>query len=547
MRVLVVDDESINRFLLVHMLEEEGYLDIYEARTGHEAIILAEKIKFDLVLLDVVMPGMDGFEVAQRLKSANDDNYLPIIFITSLDERDTVVRCLDVGGDDFVSKPFDRTVMLAKVKAHLRTRELSKKISHQNRELTYFRHSVEREREIIEHIFNNAIINNPAVNKFFEYRNFPADEFSGDVFLCESSPNGGLYFLLGDFTGHGLASAIGALPVSKAFQTMASKGLSVSEIAATLNNTLVNLLPVNMFFAASIVEVNESGCRFSVWNGGMPDMLLQSPDGSLHKRFCSQHMALGILEPNEFDDQDEVFEAEPGSRLLAYSDGLIELTNSMGEMLGEQALEDSFIGSATTSIRHLLSTLRDFMGDSAPHDDITLTIFTCKPLTELRQNNKVSTLPFCVTAVLEPEQLRDGQAVQYFLDMICSQLGVSWRRSDLFTVMTELYSNALEHGVLDIDSSMKNTSEGFIEYYNLRSKRLAELMSGNITICAQFAPSDRLLTISVSDSGRGFDVEQLRSPQLDDNYGRGFPLIKTYCETLEFNNSGTKATVTLRI
>ena len=112
------------------------------------------------MLLDVVMPGIDGFEVAQRLKSANDDNYLPIIFITSLDERDTVVRCLDVGGDDFVSKPFDKTVMLAKVKAHLRTRELSKKISHQNRELTYFRHSVEREREIIEHIFNNAIINN---------------------------------------------------------------------------------------------------------------------------------------------------------------------------------------------------------------------------------------------------------------------------------------------------------------------------------------------------------------------------------------------------
>ena len=82
MRILVVDDESLNRFLLVHMLEEEGFDDVYEARSGHEAILLANKINPDLVLLDVVMPDIDGFEVATKLKSMNDDVYLPIIFIT---------------------------------------------------------------------------------------------------------------------------------------------------------------------------------------------------------------------------------------------------------------------------------------------------------------------------------------------------------------------------------------------------------------------------------------------------------------------------------
>lgn len=201
MRILVVDDESLNRFLLVHMLEEEGFHDVYEARSGHEAILLADKIKPDIVLLDVLMPGIDGFEVATKLKSKSDDVYLPIIFITSLDDQATVVKCLEVGGDDFAPKPFDKTILMAKVKAHARTRELSKSINTQNQELMYFRHTVEREHEIIEHIFSKAIVNNPKVTPFFDYRLFPAEEFSGDVFLCEASPNGGLYFLIGDFTG----------------------------------------------------------------------------------------------------------------------------------------------------------------------------------------------------------------------------------------------------------------------------------------------------------------------------------------------------------
>ena len=121
-------------------------------------------------------------------------------------------------------------------------------------------------------------------------------------FLIEPSPSGGLYFLMGDFTGHGLASAIGALPVTKAFQAMAQKGLSVSEMASTINSTLLTLLPVDMFFAAAIVEISHQGTQFSVWNGGMPELLLCDKGGNIKNRFESQHMALGILEEAEFED-----------------------------------------------------------------------------------------------------------------------------------------------------------------------------------------------------------------------------------------------------
>ena len=547
MRVLVVDDESINRFLLMHMLEEEGYLDVYEARSGHEALLLANKIEPDLILLDVVMPGMDGLEVARRLKRDREDDYLPIIFITSLDERETVIQCLDVGGDDFVSKPFDKTVLIAKVKAHLRTRQLSKNLNRQNKELTYFRHSIEREHEIIEHIFSKAIINNPTVTPYFIYRNFPAAEFSGDVFLCEASPNGGLYFLIGDFTGHGLASAIGALPVTKAFQAMATKGLSVSEIAATLNKTLASLLPINMFFAAAIVEVNENGHRFNIWNGGMPDLLLQSKNGELIRRFTSKHMALGILEADEFEDDDEVFDAEEGARLLCYTDGVIELANEKGEMFGEKELERQFIGNASFDVDDLFHKLHEFSGDTVPHDDITLTMYTCRDLTKLRRNNPVTPLPFELNSNIGPDLLRRGEAVQHFMDLVCSQLGLSWIRSDLFTILTELYSNALEHGVLNISSQLKSTSEGFIEYYTLRAERLEALKDGFVKLSASFNPNERILTIQVSDSGEGFDEKALQVPDPEASYGRGLSMLRTLCDSFEVLDGGTSTRVTLQL
>ena len=133
MRILVVDDDEVIRYLLVYMLEQQGYMDIFEAEDGTVAIELAKRIKPDLVLLDVVMPEMDGYEVATKLKKLAGDIYLPIIFITSLDDEESLARCLEVGGDDFVAKPFDKVILAAKIRAHARTRLLSKKSYEQNK------------------------------------------------------------------------------------------------------------------------------------------------------------------------------------------------------------------------------------------------------------------------------------------------------------------------------------------------------------------------------------------------------------------------------
>lgn len=547
MRILVVDDESLNRFLLVHMLEEQGYTECYEAQSGHEALELAQRVSPDLVLLDVIMPGMSGFDVAPKLKEMAGDNYLPIIFITSLDDKESLVKCLEVGGDDFVSKPFDKVILSAKIRAHRRIRTLSTRIEQQNTELRYYQQRVDREHAIVEHIFDNAIVNDPKALESFDCVLTPAETFNGDLFLCEVSPSGGMYFMLGDFTGHGLASAIGALPVTRAFQAMTAKGLSVSEIAATLNQSLLKLLPGGMFFASIIVEVSNNGHRLTVWNGGMPSMMLKGPDGRKVRQFNSKHMALGILEHHEFDSACDVFDTETGDQLLIYTDGLMEIADAEGKMLDEEGVSAWFYENRDVSADDLLAKAIVYLDGEPAHDDMSIVIFTCQPLDHLVEDKPISAMPFSIQVDLERAQLQNDTAMQHILALVNSQEGLSWVRSNLFTVLTEMYNNALEHGVLKLDSEVKSSPEGFLEYYEQREAKLASLDEGQVSVSVSYDPDDRTITIRVTDSGDGFDYQHLESQADEAAFGRGILLLKELCRDVSFDNDGRTTQVVMSV
>lgn len=548
MRILVVDDDTLNRFLLVHMLEQQGYMDTFEAEDGAVALELAKRLNPDLVLLDVVMPEMDGYEVATRLKKMAGDIYLPIIFITALEDEESLARCLEVGGDDFVAKPFDKVILAAKIRAHARTRLLSKKAHEQNKQLSFYRNAVEREHKIVEHIFQNALSIDKSFTRYLDYCLNPASDFNGDLFLASQSPNGGMYFLMGDFTGHGLASAIGALPVAQAFQTMSKKGLSLMEMAETINQTLLMLLPDDMFFAAALVEVSQSGQQIDVWNGGMPSLLLQDVEGRIVKRFTSRHMSLGILEKHEFESEVERYKMHFGDRLIGFSDGIVELENADGQMLGDEGIENWLTHQKDMAVEDIFSNAMDYMGDMQRNDDITVVIYTCQPFEPVDVVSKVCQVPMKVTVDLDAEHMRTADPVVDLVSVITNQLNLYGIHSELFTVLSELYNNALEHGVLELDSKLKESDNGFFAYFTLREEKLAGLQQAHIAISAEYLPDKHLLNIQVEDSGKGF--KQKSAAKLDSvetSYGRGISLVKELCESVEYNDKGNVVRVVFKI
>lgn len=121
--VLVVDDDPVNRMMLTHSLTQEGY-QTTAAEDGEQALEMLERERFDLVLLDVVMPGVDGFTVLEYIKRHNDLRHLPAIMISGLDDMEGAVRCIEMGAEDFLPKPFDPVVLRARMNAGLAKKRL---------------------------------------------------------------------------------------------------------------------------------------------------------------------------------------------------------------------------------------------------------------------------------------------------------------------------------------------------------------------------------------------------------------------------------------
>jgi putative two-component system response regulator len=120
-RILVVDDVDHNRTLMENLVRSLGY-EVETAREGHEALAKLP-LDIDLILLDVMMPGIDGYEVARRVRADGSFSDLPIIMVTALDSREDRVRAVEAGANDFIAKPVDRTELLVRVSSQLRLKE----------------------------------------------------------------------------------------------------------------------------------------------------------------------------------------------------------------------------------------------------------------------------------------------------------------------------------------------------------------------------------------------------------------------------------------
>ncbi|GAA3932750.1 ATP-binding SpoIIE family protein phosphatase [Litoribacillus peritrichatus] len=554
MKVLVVDDQEINRTLLSFILEDEGY-QYSMASDGEQAINLYSEERPDLILMDIMMPGMDGYEAARRIKAEAGRRHIPIIFLTAKTDLDSLSRCLD-DGEDFLTKPFNEVILKAKIRAHRRVADLYRQLNDKNDALVIHNTRIQQEQLMAQRVFDNVMTKNP--NHCANLRHYlsSASVFSGDLFLYNRSPSGGLYMLLGDFTGHGLPAAIGAIPTSQIFFHMSSKGAAVSDIAREINRELFAILPSHMFFAAAVLEINKHGNQITTWQGGLPDLLLvsksqdQSDDEvSSLKQYEPLHLPLGMIDDADFEEEVKLITVESGDVLYAYTDGITEAVSPDGEMFGLDRLSQTVAENSESGLAGILQNWKSFCDEKQEHDDVSLVELRCgfvewedEPDTEETADQKVS--PCTMHWRLEGEQLADLRMADSIIAMVEPFFTEAVRKDLLRIVMNEMYSNSLEHGVLQLDSKLKDMDDGMNQYEQLRAERMLGLKASdwvNIVTHLKSEMGKPYLDIELSDSGNGFDVAEVTTRPENDalSYGRGLGLISYLCQSVEFLKGGT--------
>lgn len=550
-KILIADDLPTNRILLRQTLKALGEYEVVEAVDGQGAIDVFTKEKPDLIFMDVMMPGIDGYEATKVIKNMMGNDYVPVIFLTALTSEDSLSTALKSGGDDFISKPFNIEILESKIHAHLRIRELTQQLNENNALLTNLNQNLLYEQNLIEHFFDSAIKQNFLDENVIKYHMSSLSAFNGDIFLSEQGPDGSLYVVIGDFTGHGLTAAMGTLPVAMVFFEMVTKGLPVGEIAKEINHHLFKLMPHGMFFTANIVQINAYDGILSIWSGGMPETYVFNKNNELLNVIDSQNMPLGILEHDEFDSLTQIFNISELDRIYLYSDGVIEARNSENKLFGEKRLKNALIDGGEDRFNHLLNSLQLFADEGNQKDDLTLLEIKCitTPVPKtLGYRHKESSLDWDISIRLSETDMKTSNPISKLFDILSTLPFVSQHKDVLHVLIFEIYNNTLDHSILNLESMNKSNPDKFSEYYILRDKKIQSLESAVIKFNFNFIFSDgsQYLEINVTDNGSGYQVNE-KTSSTDDSHGRGLGIINSFCEKTSFSDDGKVFTALYRL
>lgn len=549
-RALVADDDLTGRLMLRSLLSRQGF-EVVLAEDGAQAVERFGQGGFDLVFLDLNMPVMDGREACRRIKALAGEDFVPVVFVTGTTDEMELVRCLAAGGDDFVVKPFSPSLLAAKTQALERIRALQRRVHS-----LYAR--VQADQVLAERVFSGVVLGNNVESSALKTKLVTAETFGGDLVLAAYRPSGDLHLLLGDFTGHGLASALGAMPTAEAFRTMTAKGFALPAILAEINRKLRAVLPVGMFLAAHLVSVSRQLDNLSIANCGMPAALLIDTEGRL-RRLPAGVPPIGVGEAALYEDAFLDLPILAGESMLLASDGVFEAQSPSGEHFGAERLERCAAAQPGAAFDAVLAAIDGFRDGAPAGDDISLVELRLLPELFAPMVTEPAPMP------PEPEVAQDcgslrlglqlkGKALGQFdpVPLLLSQLGefvdLQEHRGVLFTILAELYANALDHGVLGLDSRLKSGADGFKRYLEARQSRLDALASGWVRIlieCSESCSQPRL-RIEVEDSGAGFDWAAVLEKAEAERHGRGLALVTELCESLQFTGPGNRAEAVYR-
>jgi serine phosphatase RsbU (regulator of sigma subunit) len=248
------------------------------------------------------------------------------------------------------------------------------KLAAYNRELKRLREEALAEEQLagrlLAHVRAQGCLDTPGI----QYVTSALGFFSGDAILAAVTPSGELRWMLGDFTGHGLAAAIGTVPLAGAFYAACRDDLPFARAIASINDLLKSLLPPGLFCACALLSLNKQQDELSVWNCGLPTLLVRKArDGSVHE-YPSQCLPLGLLASHELEIAPTGMAVERSDDVFVFSDGLTETLDASGTLFGLERVKNAVQTAAPGGggFPSLMRAVADFQGMRSASDDLSL-------------------------------------------------------------------------------------------------------------------------------------------------------------------------------
>ncbi|KUJ79211.1 hypothetical protein AWR36_015770 [Microbulbifer flavimaris] len=498
-------------------------------------------------------PGVTGCDL-DRLRALTGMD--PVLSVLAGDDRSQLLkRALAVGADEVLGKPYEPGEVRLKLETLTRLARFGSALLAQRDRIRLRHDGLLQEQASVRQIFSNisresCLNDSPAIRHHLSAQAL----LNGDVVAAAWGPGGKLLLLLGDFTGHGLGAAIGTVPLTAVFYSMVTKGFSLARILQELNGKLHRVLPANMFCCAVLLELDTHKRRLRLFNGGMPSVCLRRASGRV-RQLESRQLPLGVVPDLDVGAAVVHIPVEEGDALYLWSDGLSEMRSAAGEEVGQRRIVET-VARITQDEQRFDRILEEaFRFAARQADDLSLVelrfgaafaeaAFAEAAFAEAASADKASRqqvrgrLPtrrvgeWSVKFTLGPGELRDADPLPPLLDVLAQTPGASYFRDALTVVLGELFRNALEHGVIGLDSAIKASEQGFAEYYHKLHRRRSQLQRGWIQVavkCIGQGPGG-VLEVVVEDSGPGLPANWSRR---GDYAGRGLPLLRSLCRTLE--------------
>ncbi len=337
-RILIVDDVKFSRDIVLHILRQNGMTELLEASNGDEALEICHRMKPDLIIADLLMPGMDGYELCRRLRNNAAFAETPIIVQTSVEDANKRAHAFNAGASDLIVKPINPHELLMRTRLHIHRHKLMM-------ELRHYRETTSREMQSAKVMQfsllptteeQQAIMTSlpVAMSIFFE----PSYLLSGDMLGAQRLVNDKLAFYLVDFAGHGILASLNTFRLHTLMHTQLPLTDDPGEYLTALNASLFPLLKIHeyatMFYG--VVDIAKNELRYA--SAASPRPMIFT-GGKLHPSIIdSSGIPLGVVRDTRY--QTRAIQFHEGDVFFGFSDALIEARKNPTQVLDEKALHE---------------------------------------------------------------------------------------------------------------------------------------------------------------------------------------------------------------